>query len=144
MRLSFSTRGWGDVPWDELVETAADMGFAGVEVYDALGNERLSGKGGPFDRYNLRATARDLRNRGLEMPVFDTPIDISLSGEQVDNGLRLINMAAEVGAKFVCVKAQHGTEDAVRAAEDNAERAVQKTLEEAQSDEDEQATEADE
>jgi hypothetical protein len=21
MRLSFSTRGWGDVPWDELVKT---------------------------------------------------------------------------------------------------------------------------
>ena len=48
MRLSFSTRGWGDVPWDELVATAADMGFAGVEVYDVLGNARLSGKGGRY------------------------------------------------------------------------------------------------
>ena len=28
MRLSFSTRGWGNVPWEELVETAGDMGFS--------------------------------------------------------------------------------------------------------------------
>ena len=50
MKLSFSTRGWGDIPWDELVSTAADMGFAGVEVYDVIDNERFSGKGGPFEK----------------------------------------------------------------------------------------------
>ena len=42
MRLSFSTRGWGDVPWDELVETARDMGFEGIEAYDVLVNEKFS------------------------------------------------------------------------------------------------------
>ena len=45
MRLSFSTRGWGDVPWDELVSTAGDMGFEGVEPYNVLANGKLSGKG---------------------------------------------------------------------------------------------------
>ena len=65
MKLSFSTRGWGDIPWDELVSTAADMGFAGVEVYDVIGNSRFSGKGGPFEKYNLRATVRNMRAREL-------------------------------------------------------------------------------
>ena len=97
MRLSFSTRGWGDVPWDELVKTACEMGFSGIEAYDVLENERFCGKGGPFDPYQLKATARDLRGRGLQMPVFDTSIDISLPDGQADRVKQLVDMAAEMG-----------------------------------------------
>ena len=118
MRLSFSTRGWGDVPWDELVETASDMGFAGIEAYDVLGNEKFCGKGGPFDPYNLRATTRNLRGRGLQMPVLDTPIDISVPGEAAGDVKRLVDVASELGVEYVCVKGQHGSEDAVREALD--------------------------
>ena len=32
MNLSFSTRGWPELSWDEMLETALDMGFGGVEV----------------------------------------------------------------------------------------------------------------
>ena len=118
MRLSFSTRGWGDVPWDELVKTAADMGFEGIEAYDVLGNDKFSGKGGPFDRYNLKATTRNLRSQGLQLPVLDTSIDISLSGDAVSNVKQLVDVAAEMNVEHVCVKGQHGSEDAVRAALD--------------------------
>ena len=118
MRLSFSTRGWGNVPWEELVETAGDMGFAGVEPYDVLANEKFSGKGAPFDSYNLRATARDLRNKGLQMPVLDTSIDISVEGDAVATVKQLVDIATQLGTEHVCVKGQHGTEDAVRAALD--------------------------
>ncbi len=118
MRLSFSTRGWGNLPWDELVSTAADMGFAGIEAYDVLANERLSGKGGAFDQYNLKATARDLRRQGLQLPVLDTSIDISLADAPTDSAKRLVDIAAEMGIEHVCVKGQHGTEDAVLAALD--------------------------
>ena len=34
MKLSFSTRGWGDLRWEELVESALDMRFSGIEVYN--------------------------------------------------------------------------------------------------------------
>ena len=118
MKLSFSTRGWGDIPWDELVSTAADMGFAGVEVYDVIDNERFSGKGGPFEKYNLRATVRNMRGRELQIPVFDTSIDISLDGDQVSLVKQVVDLAASAGVEYVCIKGQHGTEDAVRAALD--------------------------
>ena len=118
MRLSFSTRGWGDVPWDELVDTAADMGFGGIEAYDVLGNDKFSGKGGPFDPYNLRATARDLRNRRLQMPVLDSSLDVSVEGDATQAAMQLIDVAANMGVEHVCVKGQHGTEDAMRAALD--------------------------
>ncbi|MBR3181054.1 MAG: AMP-binding protein [Eggerthellaceae bacterium] len=114
MRLSFSTRGWGDVPWDELVKTASEMGFEGIEAYDVLANENLSAKGGPFDRYNLRATIRSLRGLNLQLPVLDTSIDISLPGDAASDVKRLVDMAAEMGVEHVCVKGQHGTEDIVR------------------------------
>ena len=118
MKLSFSTRGWGDIPWDELVSTAADMGFAGVEVYDVIGNSRFSGKGGPFEKYNLRATVRNMRARELQIPVFDTSIDISVEGDQVALVKQVVDLAASTGVEYVCIKGQHGTEDAVRAALD--------------------------
>ena len=34
MNLSFSTRGWGDLSWEELLQEAVDMRFGGVEVYN--------------------------------------------------------------------------------------------------------------
>ena len=34
MRLSFSTRGWQHLSWDELLEAAVDADLEGVEVYD--------------------------------------------------------------------------------------------------------------
>ena len=32
MKLSFSTRGWADHSWDELVSTALEMDFSGIEI----------------------------------------------------------------------------------------------------------------
>ena len=34
MNLSFSTRGWGDMRWEEMLDAAQDMKFGGVEVYN--------------------------------------------------------------------------------------------------------------
>ena len=32
MKLSFSTRGWPALTFDEMLDVATDMGFSGVEV----------------------------------------------------------------------------------------------------------------
>ena len=32
MNLSFSTRGWLDVSWEENIQTALDMRFGGIEL----------------------------------------------------------------------------------------------------------------
>ena len=34
MNLSFSTRGWPQMGWEEMMQTALDMGFSGIEVYN--------------------------------------------------------------------------------------------------------------
>ena len=68
MKLSFSTRGWADRSWDELVSTALEMDFSGIEIHNPITNAAFTGKGGPLDRYNTQATARALRDKGLSMP----------------------------------------------------------------------------
>ena len=42
MNLSFSTRGWSNYSWDELVALAAEMEFSGIEVCDVHDVEVLS------------------------------------------------------------------------------------------------------
>ena len=34
MKLSFSTRGWPELSFEEMLQVASDMGFSGVEVYN--------------------------------------------------------------------------------------------------------------
>ena len=52
MKLSFSTRGWESCSWDEWIDTASDMRFGGVEVYNAHLYAPLFDKGG--DRKSTR------------------------------------------------------------------------------------------
>ena len=68
MNLSFSTRGWLDLSWDEIVSTALDMGFSGIEVYNLPQSVSLQEKGGPLHKYQIAATVRDLREKKLCIP----------------------------------------------------------------------------
>ena len=77
MKLSFSTRGWADHSWDELVSTALEMDFSGIEIHNPIINTVFTGKGGPLERYNTQATARALRDKGLCIPALDSSVDIS-------------------------------------------------------------------
>jgi sugar phosphate isomerase/epimerase len=54
MNLSFSTRGWSDLTWDEMLESALDMGFHGIEVYNLPKFNPLLEKGGPFHNIKLQ------------------------------------------------------------------------------------------
>ena len=77
MKLSFSTRGWGNLSWDEVLETATDMGFQGVEVYNLPKFDPLLEKGGPFHKHKVAATVRQMRDLKLTIPCFDTSLDLS-------------------------------------------------------------------
>ncbi len=114
MKLSFSTRGWSDRTFDELVELAVEMDFQGIEIRDAQQNLQLVGKGGALDRYNTRATARSLRDRGLVIPVYDTSYDISGDEDNTDQIRALVDIANETGTEFVALKAHNDNESRVR------------------------------
>ena len=77
MRLSFSTRGWGSLSWDEIRDEAIQMRFEGIEPYNPLRSEALSGSDGALGRFNVFKTVRDLRWSGLSVPCIDTSCDLS-------------------------------------------------------------------
>ena len=70
MKLSFSTRGWPELSFSEMLDVALDMGFSGVEVYNLAKFDPLMDKGGPFHKYNTAATVRQLREKGISIPCF--------------------------------------------------------------------------
>ena len=115
MKLSFSTKGWSERSWDELLELAETMDFNGIEVFDVTNNEALIGKGAPFHIYNTAATLRTVRSKGLSIPVLNAPIDISDGQDHSKEITALINIASEVAATGVALVAATDNEAAVRA-----------------------------
>jgi len=114
MKLSFSTRGWWQEGWEELISTATEMRFQGIEIYNVLRNSELVSKGGPFHKYNVVATARELKNKGLSIPVFDTDCDLS-AGDAAE--LReTIDIAGDMSVPYVAADAKTDDMDAVIAA----------------------------
>ena len=83
MNLSFSTRGWGDLSWDQMLQEAVDMRFGGVEVYNLFKFPSLTDRGGPFHAHRVAATIRQLRDLKLKIPCFDTSVDLSSDPEAV-------------------------------------------------------------
>ena len=116
MKLSFSTRGWPSLSWDEMTDYAVETGFSGIEVYNLHTQDSLTDKGCPFHKYNIAATARALREKQLTIPCFDSSLDISKDSSAVASALKLIELAREARVPYVAVCALTDDEDAVRAA----------------------------
>ena len=115
MKLSFSTRGWPGFSWDEMLETATGMGFSGVEVYNLPKLELMTERSGPFHKYNTAATARNLRERGLSIPCFDTSCDIAADPEAIATITALLEAAHDARVPYVAVCALHDDEERVHA-----------------------------
>ena len=50
MKLSFSTKGWENRSFEEFCDTAVDMDFSGVELYN-IHSTFFTEKGGAFHGY---------------------------------------------------------------------------------------------
>ncbi|MBR4953683.1 MAG: AMP-binding protein, partial [Oscillospiraceae bacterium] len=114
MKLSFSTRGWWQEGWDELVSTATEIQFQGIEIYNVLRHPELIGKGGPFHKYNVVATGRELRNKGLSIPVFDTDCDLA-TAEGAAELRRCIDIAGDMSVPYVAADCKRDDMDTIYA-----------------------------
>jgi len=113
MKLSFSTRGWPDLGWEEMMELALDMGFSGIEVYNLPKFDPLLDKTGPFHKYQAAATVRQLREKELTIPCFDTSYDLS-TGEDCLPWLKgLMEVAQNTHVPYVAAVALTDNEEMV-------------------------------
>ncbi len=125
MNLSFSTRGWPGLSWDEMIETALDMGFSGVEVYNLPKFPELYDRSGPFHKYNTAATVRRLKELGVQIPCFDTSCDLSSEDDAVQTLSQLMEVAHNCRVPYVVACALQDNEEKV-------EDTLSKLLEQAQ------------
>ena len=114
MNLSFSTRGWNSMSWDEQVTDAGEMGFKGIEPYNVQDYPSLSGKGGAFHPYMQNETMRALRKAGIVLACFDTSIDLSIADEPLDKAVNILRIAASVKTPYVAFCALREREEDVR------------------------------
>ncbi|MBE6913911.1 MAG: AMP-dependent synthetase [Ruminococcaceae bacterium] len=108
MKLSFSTRGWADMSWSDMVDAAVEMRFAGIEIYNIFKTPALYDKGGPFHKYAVASTARELREKHLKIPCFDSSYDLSVADETtVSEILQLIDVTSDMRVPYISVFAKH-------------------------------------
>ena len=110
MKLSYSTRGWYSLPFDELISAAAEMRFAGIEFYDLHKHPELFEKGAPLNKYRADALLRDLRDSDIQVVCLDTSIDISLKDSK-ENLLWNIRKAAELRVPYVSAEVMTADEE---------------------------------
>ena len=113
MKLSFSTRGWADLSWEEMMQTALEMGFSGIEVYNLPKFDPMLDRSGPFHKYQAAATARQLREKKLCIPCFDTSYDLSLDDSCVSYLLSLLEVAHNTQVSYVAACALTDNEEQV-------------------------------
>ncbi len=114
MNLSFSTRGWNALSWEEQVHDAVDMGFQGIEPYNIQEFPSLSGRGGAFHAYSLNETQRELKKNKLILPCFDTSIDLSLPLQSEEKVQYLIQTASSMKVRYVAFCALQDCEEQIR------------------------------
>ena len=114
MNLSFSTRGWNTLSWEEQVRDAVDMGFQGIEPYNIQEFPALSGRGGAFHTYSQNETQRELKKSKLILPCFDTSIDLSLPLQTEDKVQYLIQTASAMKVRYIAFCALQDREEQIR------------------------------
>ena len=128
MNLSFSTRGWNSLSWEDQIRDAEEMGFSGIEPYNIQEFPSLSGRGGAFHTYNQNETLRELKKRRLSIPCFDTSIDLSQPVTDMNKVNTLIRCASAMKVPYVAFCALHDDEEMVN-------RHLESVLESARSEE---------
>ena len=112
MNLSFSTRGWGDLSWEELIDAALDMKFTGIEVYNLFKFPEMTDRGGPFHKHTIAATVRQLRDQKLTIPCLDTSVDLSREENCVDTLKDMMQIAHDLQVPYVVGWASNGDDEA--------------------------------
>ena len=113
MNLSFSTRGWNDLPWEDQLRDAEEYHFQGIEVYNLSRIPRYTDRSGPFHQYHINETMRSLRDRNLSVSCLDTSIDLS-DGDISPEEFRLLFSTAQlIRSPYVSVCALSDHEETV-------------------------------
>jgi len=105
MKFSFSTLGCPGWSWDDMLVTAKDLGFDGIEVR-GIGNELYVPNAKPFINTNIEKTKERLNKLKLDIPCLTSScylFDKSKIDSHLKEGREYIDLAQKLGTPFVRV-----------------------------------------
>lgn len=120
MKISFSTLGCPEWSWEDMLVTAKDLGFNGIELR-GIENELYVPKAKPFAVDKMEATIERLKKLNLEIPcltsscyLFDKKnIDVFLT-----EGKEYIDLAQRIGTPYIRVLGDPNPEPGIDIDED--------------------------
>ena len=107
MKISFSTLGCPRWSWQEIIATACDLGYGGVEVR-GVGKDISVPSVPAFSDDNIVKTKADLERLDLTIPCLDSDCCIHLrEAEQTTNEeiRAYVRLARKLGAPYVRIMA---------------------------------------
>lgn len=113
MKLSFSTRGWQGLGFEDLVSISKEMRFQGFELYSLQKENSFYERGGQLHPYTVAATVRELRDKRIEIPCLDTALELT-DKENLETIKWLMDMAASMHVPYVSAVAEIDDESAVK------------------------------
>ena len=113
MKLSFSTRGWGEMNWEELLDSALDMKFTGIEVYNLFKFPEMTDRSSPFHKHKIAATIRQLKDLKLSIPCLDTSLDLSESTVCCETMESMMKIAHDLQVPYVVAWASHADDEMI-------------------------------
>lgn len=105
MKLSFSTIGCPEWSWDNMLATAKDLGFDGIEIR-GIENELNVPKAKPFLDENICSTKDRLRKLNIEIPCLTSScylFDKMNIATYLNDGKEYIELANKMNTSFVRV-----------------------------------------
>ncbi|PKM93369.1 MAG: AMP-dependent synthetase [Firmicutes bacterium HGW-Firmicutes-1] len=115
MKLAFSTLGCPNWSWSDMISTAKDLGFDGIEVR-GIAHQLFAPKALPFTPENIEATKSKLNHLNLEISCLSSACylfdQVNLL-QHLSDGKEYIDLASNLGVKYVRVlgdKEPHVTE----------------------------------
>lgn len=105
MYISFSTLGCPEWSWEDMLVTARDLGFDGIEIR-GIENELYAPKAAPFNEANLKHTLERLDKLDLKIPCLTSScylFDRENVMQYIQEGKEYIDLAKKIGAPFVRV-----------------------------------------
>lgn len=128
MKLAFSTKGWHQKSFEDFCGIAEDLKFGGIEIHNIHGS-MFTDKDGAFHDYAAAATVRKLYERKLQIPCVDAlcdPGDPDARDSSIKEIKDCIEVAENLRAPYVRVKAESGDAAAVKAVLDAVVPAAEK------------------
>ena len=84
-----------------MIDSALEMGFSGIEVYNLPKFDPLLERSGPFHKYQTAATVRQLKEKKLSITCFDTSLDLSSNESCIDRLKSLLEVARNTQVPYV-------------------------------------------